>query len=467
MNRLLENTYRIRQNLVLSKAYPFGLEREKEIKYVPRNTKLLAWGIFLIFFIDNSTLGLLPPQAYMLYRNVRISDFLMYTLIIYSLFHTGEFRDLLKNKVFILIELMFFYYGLQFIVSVIVYGTNLVEYFFRLKNLWASFLIFPYLLLFKRGGLTYMIKIFLPVAVISNVLYIISALTGIAFLPVTYIIKQYLPGGLEVYRVYGGTFFGEIFFIGFIYLLITKGFRFSYLILTIFFAIPQILTFGRGTWATLIFQILIILMWNLFRNRNIKTIIRQLVIISVLSSGLVYSFTSFIPESENYIEALNTRVIQGEEDYTYKEGTYGTRYISRDILIDLWLNSNILFGIGMHPFWVEQKPVTEQERLYYWGFCDLGWPAVLAAYGLVGFLLAAIFQIYFIIINYKILKRISNPDIHAFFVLALFSSLIFTSLFNFNFVMISLSVYGLGGVYSFSVAITIYMHNLIKIKDNV
>lgn len=466
MNRLLENTYRIRHNLVLSKAYPFGQEREKEKVYVPQNAKLLAWGIFLIFFIDSGTLGLFPPEAYKVYRNVRISDLLMYTIIIYSLFHASEYRDLLKSKTLFIINILFIYYGLQFFASVLVYQTNLVEYFFRLKNLWSSFLIFPFLLLLKRGGLTYMIKIFLPVSIASNILYIISAVTGTVLLPSTYVIKQYLPGGFEVYRVYGGTFYGELFFLGFIYLLVAKGFKFSYLILTIFFAIPQILTFGRGTWVQLAFMIIIILIWNLLRNKSIKTIIKQLVIISVLLGGLVYSFITFIPESGNYAEALNTRVVQGQEDYKYNEGTYGARFVSRDILLNLWLNSNILFGIGMHPFWVENRPQTEQEALYYWGFCDLGWSAVLAAYGLVGFLLAAIFQIYFAIINYKILKKIPTPDIYTFFVLAFISTLIFTSTFTFSFTMISLGIYGLGGVTNIYVAVTVFQYQLLKENTN-
>jgi hypothetical protein len=44
-----------------------------------------------------------------------------------------------------------------------------------------------------------------------------SAVTGIAFLPDIGIAEQNLPGGLKVFRVYGGTFYGELFFLGFIY----------------------------------------------------------------------------------------------------------------------------------------------------------------------------------------------------------------------------------------------------------
>ena len=40
----------------------------------------------------------------------------------------------------------------------------------------------------------------------------------------------------------------------------------------------------------------------------------------------------------------------------------------------------------MHPLWVI-KPETVEEYSYTWGFSDVGWASVLAAYGLVGFIL--------------------------------------------------------------------------------
>src|SRR5207253_2042387 len=123
------------------------------------------------------------------------------------------------------------------------------EYAFRLKGLWSSFLVFPFLLLYKRNGLGFFIKILFPVAIISNVLYILTALTGIAFLPDITIISQRLPGEIVVYRVYGGTFFGEMFFLGFVYMWITRKFRFWQLFLVLLFLLPHILAFGRAAWA--------------------------------------------------------------------------------------------------------------------------------------------------------------------------------------------------------------------------
>ena len=39
--------------------------------------RVLAFTIFLYYFIENGTLGLIPPKYYMLYRNIRISDFIL------------------------------------------------------------------------------------------------------------------------------------------------------------------------------------------------------------------------------------------------------------------------------------------------------------------------------------------------------------------------------------------------------
>src|SRR5205085_3597970 len=71
---------------------------------LPLNTKLLAWGIFLIFFIESGTLGLIPRQFYFVYRNIRISDLLIYSLTAYSLFNTKEFAQLYRSNTAIIFK---------------------------------------------------------------------------------------------------------------------------------------------------------------------------------------------------------------------------------------------------------------------------------------------------------------------------------------------------------------------------
>ena len=200
-------------------TYTEALQRSN---FLTQNAKILAWGLFLFFFIENGTLGLVPRQFYFVYRNMRISDFLLYGLTLYSFYNIKEFLPLYKSKAFLLPKLLLTYFIFQFIFSFLKYDYNLFEFFFRLKGLWMCFLVFPFLLLLKRNGLGYLIKLMLPVAVVSNILYIMSAVTGTAFLPDIGIAEQSLPGGLKVFRVYGGTFYGELFFLGFIYTWMTK-----------------------------------------------------------------------------------------------------------------------------------------------------------------------------------------------------------------------------------------------------
>lgn len=255
MHRIVTNNFRFRNN---GNRYTYQSSNTASLleggNYVPRNAKLLAWGIFLFFFIEKGTLGLLPSQFYMVYRNVRISDLILYFLIIYSLYCSNEYRNLLKSKALIIIYILLIYFVFQFLVSVITYNQNLIEYFFRLKFLWGSFLIFPYLLLLKRNGFEYLVKLMLPFAIVSNILYIISSTTGVVLLPDTTVFKQDLPGGLSVYRVYGGTFYGDLFFLGFIYWSIAKKFKFYQILLIVLFVTPQILAFGRGAWIFFIYN---------------------------------------------------------------------------------------------------------------------------------------------------------------------------------------------------------------------
>lgn len=409
--------------------------------YLTLNAKLLAWGIFLIFFIENGTLGLIPKQFYFVYRNVRISDLLLYGLTVYSLYNSREFITLYRSRTILLPKLILLYLFFQYIMSSILYEYNALEFFFRLKGIWMCMLIFPFLLLLKRRALGYLIKIFLPVAIVSNILYIMSAVTGIAFLPDIGISEQNLPGGMKVFRVYGGTFYGELFFLGFIYNWITKKFRFYQLFLVILFILPHILAFGRSAWLYFTLTIIIMLLWFAIKKKEFRVAFRQIIIMGILGIGLVYAFIKFVPESDYLVSAIEARITQGQEDLKYKEGTYGSRLANIGALLNLWQNSNIFVGIGMHPLWVV-KPVTVEENIYAWGFSDVGWASVLAAYGLIGFILAVIYQIYYFLISLKVVKNSVNNDLLVFFALVFISRLFFDSVINASYVGLSVGLWG-------------------------
>lgn len=414
MVRIITNSFRTISREISKKTNGQAFDKEyADSRLISSKAKVLAWAFFLIFFIENDTLGLIPKQFYFLYRNVRLSDIILYGLVIYSFITIREYEQLFKSKSLIIVKLMLIYLVLEFIVSTIYYSQNPIEYFFRLKGVWFSFLVFPFLLLLKRNGFNYLVKLVIPVAIVSNILYIFTALTGKPFLSGVDIVSQTLPGGIKIYRVYGGTFFGDLLFLGIIYKWITEKFRKYQLPLVMLFVTPQILALGRGAWLKFSVIIIVMIVWNILRKKDFKIILRQAIIFSFLSVSLIYSFITFIPQSDYMLEALNARAIQGQEDYEHSEGTYGTRLVSISRLIDLWKNNNVLFGIGMHPMWVI-KPLTVEESFYVWGFSDVGWASVLAAYGAVGFLMAVIFQIYYFVITIKILKNSRKIDIPLF-----------------------------------------------------
>lgn len=448
------NNFRIKPNgrKLTGMSYAEVLEN---LNILPMKAKLLAWGIFLIFFIENGTLGLLPKNYYFVYRNMRVSDFLIYGLTIYSLFNIKEYAELYRSRTMILIKAILIYFFVQFIVSTMLYQQNAIEYFFRLKGVWSSMLLFPYLLLLKRKALPYLIKLILPVAVIANLLYILSALTGVALMPDIGVEKANIPGGFKVYRVFGGTFFGEFFFLGFVFKWITDKFKLWQLPLALLFVTPHILAFGRSAWISFTFSILLMVIWNFLRNREFKLILRQAIILTLLIISSFYIFTKYVPQSDYLTDAISARIIQGQEDVEYKTGTYGTRLANIDALLFLWQSTNIFFGIGMHPMWVI-KAETIEEGIYVWGFSDVRWASVLAAYGLVGFILAIIFQLYYGFKSARILALTKSKGIYTYFTLMMFSTLAFDSFINYSYNLFTLSLWGFSTMISFFLAVVVY-----------
>jgi hypothetical protein len=462
MEKTVINNYGIKRNsnelFVHKRSYQYSEKFMKEGLMVSLRAKLLAFALFLYYFIEAGTLGIFPPNFYFIYRNVRISDFILYILIIYSVFCIKEYRELFKSKAFLPVKIFMGYMILQFAYSAVEYDFNVIEYIFRLKYMWSSFLILPFFLLLKRNGLEFFIKIIFPFALASNFLYILTALTGVAFLPDVSIIKQPLPGDLEVYRVFGGTFYGEIYFLGFIYFWISSKFKTYQLFLVIFFIIPHILAFGRTAWAFLAFTIALMIILNSIRKKDYKILFRQAVIVIVLLMGLFFAFIKFIPESEYYVNALNARIFQGEEDIKYNEGTYATRVVlQNNTLLNLWWNSNILIGIGMHPLRI-YRPETLEEQLCYNSFSDVTWSGVLAAYGIIGFILAAFIQIYYVIISYKVLKKIKLNNIFTFIVTMLLVKMVFDTIITFSYVLLSTTIWAFAGIMSFYLPIVIFMY---------
>ena len=140
----IANNYRIRGG-GKKPAQPTYAEVLEKMNILPAKAKFMAWCIFLIFFVENGTLGLLPKSYYFVYRNMRVSDILIYGLTVYSLMNAKEFIELYKSKSILIVKIILIYFFIQFIVSTMLYQQNAVEYFFRLKGVWSSLLIFPYL----------------------------------------------------------------------------------------------------------------------------------------------------------------------------------------------------------------------------------------------------------------------------------------------------------------------------------
>jgi hypothetical protein len=430
----------------------------KEELVVNLRARILAVGIFLYYFIENGTLGLVPSKYYLLYRSIRISDLILYSMVLYSFVSYKEYKDLFNSKSFLIAKLFLVYMLFEFLVSFLRYGFNPVEYFFRLKGIWSSFLVFPYLLLMKRNGLPFLIKLIFPIAVISNTLYIITALTGIAFLPDVSIIKQMLPGDIEVFRVFGGTFYGELFFLGIVYYWITKQFRFWQMGLVALFIIPHILAFGRLAWVGFVFTILVIILINSMNKKNYQILLRQAILLIIMGVSVTFVFIKFIPESDYYVDALSSRIFQGQDDVKYDEGTYGTRVnLQNSSLIYLWMNSDLFLGVGFHPMWVV-GPDSREETIIYGAFSDVSWPSVLAAYGAIGLFITLIIQFYYMFLSFRILRYSPRVNLYTFLIVMFFSKLVFDSTVGFSFVFVSTGLWGFFTGLNIYIPVLVYMY---------
>lgn len=443
---------------------PYSETNYKSELVTSMRARILAICIFLYYFIENGTLGLIPSKYYMVYRSVRISDMLLYFMTAYSLYHWKEYRVLFKSKSFLIVKILLGYLLFEFAVSAIRYEVNPVEYFFRLKGVWTSFLVFPFLLLLNRGGFIFFIKLVFPVAVISNLLYLLTALTGIPFLPDVSIIKQRLPGDIEVYRVFGGTFFGELFFLGIVYYWITKKFRTWQIGLAALFIFPHILAFGRLAWVGFAFTILVMILINSLNKKNYHLLLRQAVLLIVMGVGIMVVFIKFIPESDFYLDALNARIFQGQEDVKHSEGTYGTRVVTQNsALVSLWLNSNFFIGIGMHPMWVI-GPDSREETLYYGAFCDVSWPGTLAAYGIIGFAISFFIQFYYMFISFKLIKNSKEITVYTLMLTLMFAKLMFDSTVGFSYIFLTTGLWGLFSMLNIYIPILVYTYEDYKKK---
>ena len=220
--------------------------------------------------------------------------------------------------------------------------------------------------------------------------------------------------------------------------------------------IPQILTFGRATWASIIFAVFAMIIFNIWKKKDIKVLFRQILIILVLLSTLVFCFLKFVPNSDFYVQAIGARLMQGRDEVKYDEGSFGERTVfDNEILLRLWSKSNLFFGIGMNPFWINNQE-SREERIIYIALCDVFWPGILAVYGMVGLAIALFFQFYYIKLSFKLIKNSKYANVLTFILITMFTKMTFDTFITYSYVFTSIGILGLGTVMSFMVAIAVF-----------
>ena len=65
--------------------------------YLSSRAWFLAFAIFVYHFVQSGTLGIFPEKWYLYYRSIRLSDLLLYALVIYSFINIKEYIELLSS----------------------------------------------------------------------------------------------------------------------------------------------------------------------------------------------------------------------------------------------------------------------------------------------------------------------------------------------------------------------------------
>jgi len=109
-------------------------------------------------------------------------------------------------------------------------------------------------------------------------------------------------------------------------------------------------------------------------------------------------------------------------------------------------------------------PDSKEEIIYYGAFCDVSWPGTLAAYGIIGFILACIIQFYFAFISFKIIKNTKEVSLYTLMLTFMFAKLLFDSTVGFSYIFLTTGLWGLFNMLNVYIPITVYAYEEAKKK---
>ena len=402
--------------------------------------------------------GLIDYEFFRLIRGLYIDYAIALCLLMYLFFFKfGILFKYVKSNIVKLIIILNLFLFLELFYSYLEYDINPFIVFIKKLPLFLSALIFLYLYVFEKNLFPLLLKYVYYCSLFLSIVYVLQVLAGLLG---SYNIEMEGYGrlvvdirGITIVRVWANTMGSEIFFIYNLLKILREKVRPILFIHTIIFIMPTILAFGRQAWLIMLLSSVLALFYALKGTTKSVLFLKVSVFIG---SIILFLFLYSDYTKTDYFQAINYRLTMSSEDYEYNEGTFGIRAeVQTPVLLNYWAKNPVM-GFGFYPYWLEGK-----DWVLYSGMTDVSAPALLAAFGVVGFSLFLLISYSFFYISLLIYKKNYFKDFYIIAVSIVYMSSVVVK----NFTLIKLSNFDLNG-FNFTVTfyITYLLYNYFKYK---
>lgn len=439
-----ENNY-LTSSISTTNSYTFG-------------DKLLAFVLIAGMLSEARLGGLIDYEFFRLIRGLYIDYAIALCLLSYiMIFKFTVLFKYIKSHIIKLVIILNVYLILELFNSYLEYDINPFIVFIKKLPLFLSVLVFVYLYAFERNLFPLLLKMIYYCSLFLSIVYILQVLAGLLG---GYNIEMEGYGrlridirGITVVRVWANTMGSEIFFIYNLIKMLKYKVKPMLFIHSVIFVMPTILAFGRQAWLIVLLSAVVTFFYTV--RGSAKSILFLKVSVFI---GTIFLFLFIYSDytKTDYFQAISYRLTMGTEDYEYGEGTYGIRAeVQTPVLLNYWAKNPVM-GFGFYPYWLEGK-----DWVLYSGMTDVSAPALLAAFGVVGFSLFLILSYCFFYLSILIFKKKFTID---YYIVAI-SIIYISSVLVKNLTLVKVSNFDLNG-FNFTVTfyITYLLYNYFKYK---
>jgi len=361
----------------------------------------------LALFADAQFGGLIPMKYLSFYSTIHKGEFFFIVLLFYSILHFEEIKPYFNHIITKIILIWVLYVIFQIIVSSARYDEPLIAIFARTRHTLKILYFIPFLFLNTEEKITKFIKISLIFMSLVVIMYVGVTLLKIPISSTYYVVQEKEFGGIPMRRVYANIAYTPI--LGFFFLakaLTRPGIRSKtilYLLFSLFFLVPILLAFGRGSWLNNIFAISLIFFFSLkkYGNKEVTTKFVNLGILVVLFF-IVLNILGRIgfENPSDLFHAMKARFTSSVSDFQSTSGTYEIRVEDELPVLFETIAKNPILGIGLDPGWQAVRRPSMLTR----AIADIRPLAQIVIWGIPGIVIIIISTIVFVKFSLQKLK---------------------------------------------------------------